>query len=170
MEKKNADGKNKLMMVIIIALLVILLGTIVAVSFFMLNEMRREPSDEIPTPPPPQVVTLRELDTFNAGDITRNLRLDPGTPGRGWVLQGTFSFEVNVQDDAGAELMNLLHEKIDVVRDILNTVVGNFSHGEITDVNGVDRLREEILDLMSETFQTNRIHQVNISQIVFVPM
>jgi len=150
-----------MLLVIIILLLIIVLGTVGGVSWWMLGNMNREPEEIVITPPPNNVLDIREWETFSAGEIQCNLLRD-GT--RNYLAMGTFSLEVNTKDDTEG-LMRLLESKRDVVRDIINTVLRNTTYEELSSPNGADRVKEQILNLVCEAFQTNRIVQVNIASL-----
>jgi len=154
------------MMIVIILLLFILLGTIIGVFIYMMGEMRQDQMVQV-TPPPVVEIGIRDTVTFNTGgSVTRNLRRE-GTA-RNWVLMAEFSFEVYTDGDD--EIMSVLMANVDRARHIINTVVGRFSHEELEAINGIERMSEQILTLMSEEFQTNRIISINIVDIVLSPI
>lgn len=155
--------KNKLMMIVIIVLLVVLLGTIVGISFYVLNVMQNPEETEI-TPPPVKEVQWEDLTTFSVGEITRNLLPEDD---KNHILKATYSFEINTTDDTEGLFMATLNNKIDMVRSIINSVVGNITYTEVRSVNGMDRLKEQILEKVRETFQTNLIWDMNISSIYY---
>ena len=159
--------KNKIMMVVIILLLVLLLGTIVGISWYVLTEMRKDPIDGEITPAPVVEVKLDELVTFSAGEVRRNL-LPQGT--RNWLMVATYSFEIDKTRDKNGEFVALLNNKLDMVRDIINTLVGNTTYEDVSALNGTERLKEQILEEVSEAFQTNLIMKVNLSEVMYAPI
>jgi flagellar basal body-associated protein FliL len=167
----EGSGKNKIMMIVIILLLVLLLATIAGISWYVITELNKEPSEQPPVTPPPVVVTtLADQVTYSVGStITRNL-LNLGS-GRGWYLQVDVSFEIDGLRDPDGVLYNLLDEKIDLVRDILNEVIGKYSYEDLQrTANGEDSLKQDILQAVSDAFETNILLKVNFANIRYVPL
>jgi flagellar basal body-associated protein FliL len=160
--------KNKLMLIIIIVLLVIMLGVIGALVFFLLGDDDQDEDIQIN----PVVVVgpaLSEQVTFPIGNnMVRNLR-NPGS-GKGWYLQFTMSVEIDGRRDTEGALVALMTEKIDLARDVVNRVIGNFTYEELRDVNGEERMAERVLEALSDAFHTNLILRVNIPSIAYHPV
>jgi flagellar basal body-associated protein FliL len=121
------------------------------------------------TPPPVTTAALDDIVTFSVGStITRNLS-NTGS-GRGWYLQVDVSFEIDGKRDPDNILYNFMDERIDSVRDIINTTIGKYTYDDLLAVNGEDRLREDILQAVSDEFQTDLILRVNFQNIRYVPL
>lgn len=157
--------KNKLMMIVIIILLVVLLGTIVGISFYVMNTVKNSEPDPTVTPPVQTDVGWGDLTTFSVGEIKRNL-LKEGNTSR--YIQATFSFEINTTTKDGEDLLALLGEKDHVVRDIIISVLGNVTYTELNEVNGTERLKEQILTAVRETFHSSLIWSINIADILYM--
>ncbi|MCL2702301.1 MAG: flagellar basal body-associated FliL family protein [Defluviitaleaceae bacterium] len=164
----DGSGKNKIMMIVIILLLVLLLGTIAGISWYVIGVLNKEPEDIQVTPPAAVDIRLEELVTFSTGRTTRNL-LNTGT-GRGWFLQIDVSFEIDGSRDREGALIKLMTDKIDMVKSLLNDIIGNWTYEDLNSVNGEERLREQILEVISDAFQTTLIVRVNTPNIVYTPV
>jgi flagellar basal body-associated protein FliL len=157
------DGKNKLMLMIIILLLVVTMGTIGGVSWYALNRLNQPPEDFVPEVPQVPELRLDELSVFTIGNITRNLRNPNPTTTRGHVMVINVSLQIDSSRDTDDALLELLETHIDLVRDIINSIVGNYTFEELNQPMAEDILREEILVRVSEEFQTSLIVRVNFA-------
>ena len=166
----DGSGKNRLMMIIIIALLVVMLGVIGALVLYLRGVLNDDPEPEDIILPPAVIVdpTLHELVTFSAGAFTRNLR-NLGS-GAGWYIQMNVSVEIDSRRDPENELFDLMTEKLDLARDVINRVTGQFTYDDLREVNGEERLAERLQEALSDTFQTNLIVKVNIPNITYLPV
>ena len=164
----EGSGKNKVMMIVIILLLVLLLATIGGLSWYVLNELNKERPDVEVTPPPVQNLLIEDYVTFQVGTISTNFLNEGNT--RGHMFQADISFEINGVLDEEGILYDLMTARLDMIRSIINSIVRNTTHAEYNAVNGDERLKERILESISEHLQTNIIVRVNFSAVRAIPI
>lgn len=158
--------KNKSMMVVIILLLVVLLGTIVGLALYVIGRVNTG-GEELAeaTIPPVVTVPVEKIEVLNLGLISTNLMT--GTDGKRHLIKTNVSVGVNLSDETtGREFFTLFSSKTEIIRDIFNAVLWNSTLEDINAENGITSIKEEILTLLREKFQTSLIYEIYLDDII----
>ena len=164
---------NKVMMIIIIVLLVLLMGMIGFVTVYGLNVIRNADfggnGDGQVAPAAVRVLSQSEIDLINIRDPIR-ANLKPGDTGRNHVAVLTLSIGIdNTVRNESADIFTLVSGREPVVRDIVGAILRETTYEDIKELqrfNGVEVLRESILEALRVEFATNLIASV-VMEIIY---
>lgn len=156
--------KNKLMMIIIIVLLVVLLGTILGFGIVLVttvgNNNSTEVTDEVIeeeevvlTPADLELVTLSE-------PITANLRT--GADAEKHVAQISVSIGVDYTTEESQAFYDMLLTKEVIIQDIVLGILGSKTLEDMERPDAKEILKDEILQAVSEKFNTEYVSTVYI--------
>jgi len=156
---------NKIMMIVIIALLVVLIGAVGFVAVYGLRVLQ-ETSQQGDNPPPVRILqplTQKDIHLVKfPNQIVANLK--KGADGRERAAQLTLSLEIdNTDAKESPEIIALLQDREPVIRDIVFNIMRNMTHDqliEIDEYNGIDELKNNILNALKVEFATNLIVNV----------
>ena len=159
-----AENKNKLMMIIIIVLLAVLLVTIAAVSVIAFRVISSEPEDpaasilQVVPALTPEDIYIVEL----SSPISTNLAV--GASGATHFIRLSLALGVNNTEGRGStDFIELISASEPIVRDVMLGVIKSKTYEELSRLGGRDVLRDEMLIRLQNTFQSNLLVAVYIS-------
>ncbi len=159
--------KNKIMLIIIIVLLVLLLGAIGFISVKAVSLMNNEEGSSGYTVTNPDVLKPEEFLYVNLDSpISTNLRT--GADGQEHVIRVSIMFGLDnrdVKDEEYIKFLNTFNSSMLMVRSICLDIVASKTYEEVIAPDAKEVLSEEILVALQDTFQTNYINSVFITDI-----
>ena len=99
--------------------------------------------------------------------VATNLRV--GNSGRSHLASVSFSIGIDNTRGDSEEIITLMTEKEAMVRDICLSTMRSMTYEELNRDDGMDVLREEILNRMRDEFRSNLIVSVTISDWYLEP-
>ena len=157
--------KNKMMFIIIIVLLVILLGAIAFGGFFLYQTANAVNGDA------QEVETVEE----EKQDKSKNTLIDIGEPISTNLLVGedqkehiarvSLNLDIKGGEDDSEKVVSSINTRLIVVRDIVNNILRKKTYEELKKNDGMESLKDEILDKVRKEFDTNLVSNIYISDI-----
>jgi flagellar basal body-associated protein FliL len=156
------------MMIIIIVLLVALIGTVAFVSFYMMSFLKnaQNPSTGTPSEQVVQHLTPDQLSTVKLSEpIVTNLAA--GLDGKtSHMASVSISVLVDMTDKKNSEaFLNTLNANQDIISDICLGIIRSMTKDEIDRADSQAILKKDVLDALRETFESNLIYEVLVSNI-----
>ena len=168
MEENSNKSNNKGMMMIVLIILVVLLAVIIAGGFFLWSAIQNtSASDEnefgAPVAIGPVVITQEDIRIFEVdGGIVTNLLQEGNSQNRMIRLDVGIGID-NRSEDLGSELFYLLNDRNIVIHDLITDILRRTTYFEISQVDGIGNLREDILIALQNTFASPLIIAVYLS-------
>jgi flagellar basal body-associated protein FliL len=159
--------KNKLMLIIIIVLLLVLLGTIVGVAIYTFTAVKPAETTEVGDLPqgaghlpPDKITTFKIEDPFKTN-------LLKGEDGSEHVISVLISFAIsNVDAGQNKELTETLTNSSELTKSKILKVIRDKTYEDLSQGgDSQDMLAGEILTVLQETFETNLIVDVFVSEM-----
>lgn len=158
--------KNNKMMIVVIVLLVILLGAMVAGGIIVYNTITSAANSEVQEEQEDVEPEDKSLNTIiSIGDaISTNLLV--GEDQKEHLAKIDFSLDVKGGEDDSEAVVTAINNRLVSVRDIVNGILRKKTFEELKKNDGLENLKDEILDKIRKEFDTNLVSNIYISSFM----
>jgi flagellar basal body-associated protein FliL len=157
--------RSSLMMVVIIVLLVALLGTIVGVAFYAFNMMQNiDAQTALVDRGQVRVVRPEDVGRIPVGSaIITNIVSETGASGRVARIEVVVGYD---QTDGrnSEEIARRINGQLDYIRSIALQSIRTHTYEELSRIDAMDNLSEELLEALQNEFNTNLIVAVTFNE------
>ena len=155
--------KNKMMLIVIIVLLVLLLGAIAFGGYWIVTNLGGDESEAVEEVVEEEDKSLNTL--IPIGDsIYTNLLV--GEDKKEHLVKINLSLDIKGGEDESEATVMAINNRLIVVRDIMNNVLRKKTFEELKKNDGLESLKDEILDKLRKEFNTNLISRVLIDEFL----
>lgn len=154
--------KNKIMLIVIIVLLVLLLAAIAFGGYWVVTNLGgdAEAVEEVVEEEDKSLNTLIPI----GESIYTNLLV--GEDQKEHLVKINLSLDIKGGEDESEEIVTAINNRLIVVRDILNTALRKKTFEELKKTDGLESLKDEILDKLRKEFNTNLISRVLVDEFL----
>lgn len=155
--------KNKMMLIIIIVLLVLLLGAMAFGGYWIITNLGGD-SETVE-----EVVEEEEDKSLNTlisieDSIYTNLLV--GEDQKDHLVKMHVTIDVKGGEDESEATVTAINSRLVVVKDILNNILRKKTYEELKKNDGLESLKDEILDKLRKEFNTNLISRVLVDEFL----
>jgi flagellar basal body-associated protein FliL len=159
--------KNKLMLIIIIVLLLVLLGTIVGVSIYTFSAVKNpEINHAAELPEGAAHLAQDQITTFKIAEPFKT-NLLKGADGQEHVISVLVSFAIsNVDEKANTELTEIITNSTELTKSKILKIIRDKTYEDLSQGGASqEMLATDLLSVLQETFETNLITEVFVSEM-----